>query len=213
MVNYDMTEEERVDNICTHIYDYLGVDDETDLRSAYMDDCIFKIYQTFPNMFPDKQITTREEYIKKEYKKSYKDVSMEGYPDVYVTSTVRDIPNSYFDIMNKFRTTKKGEIYCTSQITFYYRLYTQVIMSVRVIVTYRLGRISNRKINKAEKDICKWMLRKIAFVKFLEIIDDLSFLPNNELNDSRIDFSDYQYLKEPWYVIYMNDRRNKIRLG
>ena len=125
-----------------------------------------------------------------------------------IISCIRKISNEeIIKYINNKKTINENErrLYCKSEITFYSPENIEVTRQFTVFYNCSCSMTSRYNYTKEENlEIDKWMLRKISFLRFLEVVNqyrkDRSWHPDS-------------YIDTYWFNIYTDRKRNRIKLG
>jgi hypothetical protein len=201
----------KVPFVFRYVYDYIGMQSEDDVFFEYMDDCIYKIHKEFPEIFPNEKWDGRSSYLASQCALANKRVRIEDFPEIYITDHAKK-SDFHFVIRYKFK-HNKHRITCLSEITFYYPMYTQVTKEITMNLFCVLETPNGSSYTTEERTNDEWLLRKTAFVKFLDIMN-LMILPSKVSSlVGNMGYQSYQYLKSHWWDILHDTERNTIRLG
>jgi hypothetical protein len=208
--------DEKISNIISYIYYFLGIDSADSLRYEYGDDFIYKLYMEFPEVFGGKDDTTRDDiqrsdYIMKAYNLACYEtgdrISCEK-PSISISLTKRkrDFEEGRFKIKHKFY-PRINILTCKSRIAFYYPLDTHVTLIIKAKIKCNLekgdGMINHQRSMKEE-----WLLRKVSFIKFIDTFHDSWWI--GRITRKNPDGS--SYLQTHWFDVYQDQKRNSIQL-
>lgn len=203
--NATLPDEEKLNKIYEELFTFIGFRTEDDVEYEYDDDIIWKIQNRFPSIRKENFDDNRLDYvIETAGKRSC--IMPEKVTSIFCYDTSNGgKKDSSFKISHHFTINEnERRLYCKSEITFYSPENIEVTRYFTVFYNCSCSMTNRCNYTKEENlEIDKWMLRKIAFLRFLEIVNqrkDRSWHPDT-------------YIDTYWFNIYTDRKRNKIKLG
>lgn len=204
--NTTLSDEEKLNKIYEKLFTFIGFQTGDDVEYEYDDDIIWKIQDRFPSIRKENFDYNRLNYVIATAGKRF-NVMPEKVTSIFCYDMEDYVKkDSSFKLSHHFTINEnERRLYCKSEITFYSPENIEVTRQFTVFYNCSCSMMSRYNYTKEENlEIDKWMLRKISFLRFLEVVNqyrkDRSWHPDS-------------YIDTYWFNIYTDRKRNRIKLG
>lgn len=204
--NTTMTDEEKIFKIYEELFKYIGFHNGDDVEYEYDNEILWKMQKEFIFLQGEEFIDKRFDYFIKSIGSRMKISNEIPTTSYYFDTNFYNKKESSFKISHYFKFSEdERKLSCDSEITFYSPKNIGVTRQLTVFCKCSCN--LNKRLNYTKDEnleLDKWLLRKVSFLRFLEIVDQCKQDRSWKQDD---------YINTYWIYIYANNSRNKIKLG